>query len=106
MNLYAEIIVNSEALEIDRPFTYKVPEEFKSDIKVGQIVKVPFGKGDKTSEGCVLTVKNEEEVDIKFRTKNISTILVKEPVIDADNIKLIDFLRKKTLCKYIDAFRL
>ena len=106
MNLYAEIIVNSEALEIDRPFTYKVPEEFKSDIKVGQIVKVPFGKGNKTSEGFVLTVKNEEEVDIKFRTKNISTILVKEPVIDADNIKLIDFLRKKTLCKYIDAFRL
>ena len=75
MNLYAEIIVNSEALEIDRPFTYKVPEEFKSDIKVGQIVKVPFGKGNKTSEGFVLTVKNEEEVDIKFRTKNISTIL-------------------------------
>ena len=95
MNLYAEIIVNSEALEIDRPFTYKVPEEFKSDIKVGQIVKVPFGKGNKTSEGFVLTVKNEEEVDIKFRTKNISTILVKEPVIDADNIKLIDFLRKR-----------
>ena len=49
MNLYAEIIVNSEALEIDRPFTYKVPEEFKSDIKVGQIVKVPFGKGNKTT---------------------------------------------------------
>ena len=94
MNLYAEIIVNSEALEIDRPFKYKVPEEFKSDIKVGQIVKVPFGKGNKTSEGFVLTVKNEEEVDIKFRTKNISTILVKEPVIDADNIKIIDFLRE------------
>ena len=50
MNLYAEIIVNSEALEIDRPFTYKVPEEFKSDIKVGQIVKVPFGKGNKTGD--------------------------------------------------------
>lgn len=106
MNLYAEIIVNSEALEIDRPFTYKVPEELKGDIRVGQIVKVPFGKGNKTSEGFVLTVKSEEEVDIKFRTKNISTILVKNPVIDADNIKLIDFLREKTLCKYIDAFRL
>ena len=66
MNLYAEIIVNSEALEIDRPFTYKVPEEFKSDIKVGQIVKVPFGKGNKTSEGFVLTVKNEEEVEVKY----------------------------------------
>ena len=106
MKLYAEVIINSEALEIDRPFTYKVPEEFKSDIKVGQIVKVPFGKGNrnKTSEGFILNLKNDD--NIKFKTKNIAAILVKDPVIDEDDINLIEFLREKTLCKYIDAFRL
>ena len=104
MNLYAEIIVNSEALEIDRPFTYKVPEEFNNEIKIGQIVKVPFGKGNKTSEGFILNLKNDD--NIKFKTKNIAAILVKDPVIDEDDINLIEFLREKTLCKYIDAFRL
>ena len=104
MKLYAEVIINSEALEIDRPFTYKVPEEFNNEIKIGQIVKVPFGKGNKTSEGFILNLKNDD--NIKFKTKNIAAILVKDPVIDEDDINLIEFLRKKTLCKYIDAFRL
>ena len=104
MKLYAEVIINSEALEIDRPFTYKVPEEFNNEIKIGQIVKVPFGKGSKTSEGFILNLKNDD--NIKFKTKNIAAILVKDPVIDEDDINLIEFLREKTLCKYIDAFRL
>lgn len=104
MKLYAEVIINSEALEIDRPFTYKVPEEFNNEIKIGQIVKVPFGKGNKTSEGFILNLKNDD--NIKFKTKNIAAILVKDPVIDEDDINLIEFLREKTLCKYIDAFRL
>ena len=104
MKLYAEVIINSEALEIDRPFTYKVPEEFNNEIKIGQIVKVPFGKGNKTSEGFILNFKNDD--NIKFKTKNIAAILVKDPVIDEDDINLIEFLREKTLCKYIDAFRL
>lgn len=104
MKLYAEVIINSEALEIDRPFTYKVTEEFNNEIKIGQIVKVPFGKGNKTSEGFILNLKNDD--NIKFKTKNIAAILVKDPVIDEDDINLIEFLREKTLCKYIDAFRL
>lgn len=106
MNLYAEIILNSEALEIDRPFTYKIPVELEDRIQKGQIVKVPFGMGNKTSEGFVLSIKDEDEVDINFRVKKIHSIITEEPVIDSDNIELIDFLREKYLCKYIDAFRL
>ena len=49
-------------------------------------------------------MKNDD--NIKFKTKNIAAILVKDPVIDEDDINLIEFLREKTLCKYIDAFRL
>ena len=106
MNLYAEIILNSEALEIDRPFTYKIPLEFQEKVQVGQIVKVPFGMGNKTSEGFVLAIKQEDEVDINFRVKKISAIITNEPVIDLNDIELINFLREKYLSKYIDAFRL
>lgn len=106
MNLYAEIILNSEALEIDRPFTYKIPVELEEKVQVGQIVKVPFGMGNKTSEGFVLSIKEENEVNISFRVKKISSIITNEPIINEDEIKLINFLREKYLCKYIDAFRL
>ncbi|MBS6185009.1 MAG: primosomal protein N', partial [Clostridium celatum] len=100
------IILNSEALEIDRPFTYKIPVELEEKVQVGQIVKVPFGMGNKTSEGFVLSIKEENEVNISFRVKKISSIITNEPIINEDDINLINFLRKKYLCKYIDAFRL
>ena len=106
MNLYAEIILNSEALEIDRPFTYKIPVELEEKVQVGQIVKVPFGMGNKTSEGFVLSIKEENEVNISFRVKKISSIVTDEPIINEGDINLINFLREKYLCKYIDAFRL
>ena len=106
MNLYAEIILNSEALEIDRPFTYKIPVELEEKVQVGQIVKVPFGMGNKTSEGFVLSIKEENEVNISFRVKKVSSIVTAQPIINEDDINLINFLREKYLCKYIDAFRL
>ena len=106
MNLYAEIILNSEALEIDRPFTYKIPVELEEKVQVGQIVKVPFGMRNKTSEGFVLSIKEENEVNISFRVKKISSIVTDEPIINEGDINLINFLREKYLCKYIDAFRL
>lgn len=106
MNLYAEIILNSDALEIDRPFTYKIPVELKERVKIGQIVKVPFGTKNKTSEGFVLALKREEEIDKGFRVKKVASIVTDEPIIDKNDIKLIYFLREKYLCKYIDAFRL
>ncbi len=106
MNLYAEIILNSDALEIDRPFTYKIPVELKERVKIGQIVKVPFGTKNKTSEGFVLALKGEEEIDKSFRVKKVASIVTDEPIIYKNDIKLIYFLREKYLCKYIDAFRL
>ena len=75
MNWYAEIILNSDALEIDRPFTYKISNELINDIKVGQIVKVPFGLGNKLSTGFVLKILSDEEVETTFKVKEISEVV-------------------------------
>lgn len=106
LNLYAEIILNSEAIEIDRPFTYKVPLDMEEKVKVGQIVKVPFGVRSKPVEGFILDLKAEEEMKVSFKMKNILFVENEEPVITEDDLKLINFLREEYLCKYIDAIRL
>lgn len=105
LNLYAEIILNSEAIEIDRPFTYKVPLDMEEKAKVGQIVKVPFGVRSKPVEGFILDLK-EEEIKVSFKIKNILSVENEEPVITEEDLKLINFLREEYLCKYIDAIRL
>ena len=88
LNLYAEIILNSEAIEIDRPFTYKVPLDMEEKVKVGQIVKVPFGVRSKPVEGFILDLKAEEEMKVSFKMKSILSVENEEPVITEDDIKL------------------
>ena len=42
--MIAEVIINSNAKDLDRTFDYKVPEEMKDKIKIGNRVLVPFGR--------------------------------------------------------------
>ena len=86
--LYAEIIINSEAVTIDREFTYYVRKEHRADIKIGHRVMVPFGKGNRKVEGFVISLKSELMEHIKG-IKEVYKILDKEPVMTEENIKLI-----------------
>ena len=104
MELYAEVIINSDAIDIDRPFTYKVSEELFDIIEVGHRVKVPFGNKNRLTEGFVLALMCEG-VDTSIKMKKISEIMDEVPILSRDDLKLIDFLREKYLCKYIDAIR-
>ncbi len=106
MILYGEIILNSEAVEIDRPFTYKIPEKLNDKVSVGHIVKVPFGFRNKPVEGFIIDIKKEDEVNFDYKVKELLSIETEEPIITLDDIELIYFLKEKYLCKYIDAFRL
>ena len=104
MKLYADVIVNSDALDIDRPFTYEIPEEIIDDTRVGQWVKVPFGIKNKSVDGFVLKIEGKDVQGM--RIKKIKSIELKDPILTKDDIKLIDFIRDNYLCKYIDVIRL
>ena len=97
MKLYADVIVNSDALDIDRPFTYEIPEEIIDDTKVGQWVKVPCGIKSKTMDGFILKI--EEKDDSSMRIKKIKSIELKDTILTKDDIKLIDFIRDNYIQK-------
>lgn len=105
MDLYADIIVNSDAITIDKPFSYKVKEELKDVIKQGHRVRIPFGNGNKTIEGFVLNMY-EDDKDDNIRYKYVSSICESEPLLSRESLLLMEFLRRKYLCKYIDALRI
>ncbi|MBE6054516.1 MAG: primosomal protein N' [Clostridium sartagoforme] len=104
LKVYAEIVINSDALEIDKPFTYEVPEELKNSINMGQWVKVPFGARNSIVDGFILSIKEDEITGI--RIKKIKSIAIEEPLLTKDDIKLVEFLKENYLCKYIDGIRL
>lgn len=104
MEKFAEVIVNNEAVTIDKPFTYKIKEDLIQKIKVGHRVLIPFGNGNKKIEGFVLKILDYVE-NKNIRYKAINSICDEEPLLSEDSLKVIKFLREKYLCKYIDAIR-
>ncbi|CUP68092.1 primosomal protein N' [Clostridium baratii] len=103
MELYAKVILNNEAVEIDRPFTYKVKEELVPLINVGHRVKVPFGFKNKPTEGFVIELSTEYNEEYKI--KEISKLCDEDPILTKEDLLIIEFLVNKTLCKHIDAIR-
>ena len=69
---YAGIIINSDAEQLDRVFTYKIPLDLMSSIDIGYRVKVPFGKGNKTIDGFI--VELYEECHETYKIKDIVCI--------------------------------
>ena len=104
MAFFAEVIINNDSVQVDRPFTYKIPKNLEENIRKGHRVKIPFGKGNKPIEGFVINILMDYKGDF-FKIKSILTLCDKEPILTLKDLELIDFMRKKYLCKHIDAIR-
>lgn len=104
MNNFAGVIINSEASSLDKIFTYKVPASLKESIQIGQMVKIPFGMGNKKIDGFVFELY--EEIDKNIRAKEIISISSNLIIITKENIELIKEMRKRYLCSYIECIKL
>ena len=56
----AKIAVSAATYWVDRPFDYLIPQELMANVKPGVRVTVPFGRGNKRSEGIVLALGEDK----------------------------------------------
>ena len=96
----AKIAVEAATYAIDKPYTYLVPEEMT--LSVGCRVLVPFGKGNRVSEGMVLELSNELPVGA---VKSIRLNVDGDPIATAAEIKLALWMRQRYFCTFYDAIR-
>ena len=68
--MIAEVIISSNAKDLNRIFDYNVPAEMRGTIRVGSKVLVPFGAMKKYQEGFVIGLKEKSE----YKIKNIAKI--------------------------------
>ena len=59
--MYASVIIEISHESLDRTFEYKIPERLEGKIEVGNMVKIPFGKGNRMITGYVTEIKNTSE---------------------------------------------
>ncbi|MEG1255250.1 primosomal protein N' [Clostridium sp.] len=103
MDMYLGIIVNNEAVKVDRIFTYKVPEKLYDKVKKGRMVTVPFGNGNKKIYGFIVDIFYN--IDDNTKLKEILDIDDKIEFLTEENIKLIKVMREKYLCTYLECIK-
>jgi primosomal protein N' (replication factor Y) len=88
----AKIAVALATFAIDKPYQYCIPNELEEALQPGMRVMVPFGRGNKRSEGIVLAITQK---DNNANLKNILAILDDRPVLDQHGIQLALWLRER-----------
>lgn len=103
--MYAQVIVDIAHSNVDRLFTYLIPDDL--EVAPGHRVLVPFGAGNKQLEGFVLRV-SQAPPPAREHTSYKSIIKTLEPytVLLDDQIQLALWLRKSYHCLIVDALRL
>ena len=98
----AKIAVSAATYWVDRPFDYLVPPELLDKTVPGVRVMVPFGRGNRRTEGIVLALGR---ADPEKKLKCIDAVLDQSPVLDADMLRLAMWMRERFFCTVYDAVR-
>ena len=101
--LLAKIAVSAANVSIDKPYTYQVPDVFAEQVTPGKRVLVPFGRGNRHTEGLVLAL--EEQETLPPRCKRILAVLDDRPVLNREGIQLALWMRERYFCSVYEAMR-
>ena len=97
-----KVAVSAAPYSIDKPYSYLVPESLAAAAVPGVRVMVPFGRGNKESEGLILTRVQEPKLP---GSKAIRQILDSEPVLDKAGIDLALWMRGRYFCTVFEAVK-
>ncbi len=101
--MYAGIVVNNESTQVDKIFTYEIPDNLIDNIKIGNMVKVPFGLGNKPLDGFVLDIY-EDATKIN-NIKKIIKVSEDLPLLREEDVTLIKCMKDKFLCTYLECIK-
>jgi len=98
----ARVAVAAATFAIDRPYDYKIPESMRDKAIPGMRVLVPFGQGNKKSEGVILSLTAESD---SKRLKSIAELLDESSVLCDENLRLALWMSDRFFCTVFDALR-
>ncbi len=102
MRNIAKVAVSAAVYSIDKPYSYVIPESLLDTVSAGSRVIVPFGRGNKRSEGIVLALEDESQ---RQELKCIESVMDPEPVFSQEQLKLALWMRERFFCTLYEAAR-
>ena len=97
--MIAKIAVAAATFAIDKPYSYHVPQGLH--LQPGMRVQVPFGRGNRRTEGVVLSLEDGTDTQLK----SIDCALDEAPLLTQHMLRLAAFMRKRYFCTLFDALR-
>lgn len=97
--MIAKIAVAAANFAIDKPYSYRVPLDMV--LQPGMRVDVPFGRGNRQTEGVVLSLENGSEEGLKAVLRSLD----QEPLLDDTMLRLAAFMHERYFCTFYDAAR-
>lgn len=98
----AKVAVAAVPYSIDKPYDYLIPDWLLDKATVGTRVMIPFGRGNRTSEGVILTRSTAPKTE---KLKAILTTLDSKSVLNQQEIALALWLRQRYFCTMYDAVK-
>ena len=99
--MIAQIIINSNAKDLNKTFDYEIPEELQEKVKIGSRVLIPFGRMKKLEEGFVIGFKEVSE----YKTKQIAKI-EEGNFLNEEKVKLAKWMARRYFCNISDSLKL
>ena len=100
--LLARVAVSSVPFAADKLYTYRIPDALAAEAASGKRVLIPFGRGNRRSEGFILDIVREED---KPAYKPIDAFLDDAPLLDSRDIRLVRWMKARYFCTYYDALK-
>lgn len=94
----AKIAIEAATYAIDKPYSYQVPDGM--NVSAGLRVMVPFGRGNRRSEGMVLAVESGQP---ERRLKAVLSVLDEAPQVCDRQIRLALWMCQRYFCTFYDA---
>ena len=91
--MYAKVIVDITHEKLDKVFEYRIPSELEGVLKVGTEVVVPFGMGNRKTNGYVVDISDNCEYDCD-KVKEILQIAEKKVAIEGKMIALASWMKE------------
>ena len=98
--LVARVAVAAAVYSIDRPYDYSVPAAWRETIREGHRVMVPFGAGNRKTEGIVLELQEEET---SRQLKAIAHVFDDDVVLQPQQKALALWMCRRYFCTFFQA---
>lgn len=102
--MYAKVITEISNENLDREFEYHVPSNLENIIKPGNLVKIPFGRGNRMITGYVIELTETPSFE-PDRIKDIEGVVKNQVSVEEKQIELAAFIRREYGSTMIQALR-